>query len=258
MSTVTKSIDINVPIRTAYNQWTQFEEFPRFMDGVKSVTQIDDTRLHWVAEIAGRQKEWDAEISEQHPDERVAWTSTSGARNAGVVTFHRIDDDTTRVTVQMDVEPDGPIESIGDWAGILGRRIQGDMERFRDFIQGRGEPTGGRLTPSESEPEDEFVPAETREISDPRAARQLTGAAHRRAETRRAEVTDEPGSLIERGDATAPNARDGGYGSEMGLAADDPAYRMEERAMPAPGEMPQPPEPILGGDERHDPEDEHF
>jgi uncharacterized membrane protein len=142
MSSVTKSIDINVPIRTAYDQWTQFEEFPRFMEGVKSVTQVDDTHIHWVAEIAGRRKEWDAEISEQHADERVAWTSTSGARNAGVVTFHRIDDGTTRVTVQLDVDPEGPIESLGDWAGVLERRVQGDLERFRDFIQGHGEPTG--------------------------------------------------------------------------------------------------------------------
>jgi len=142
MSNVTKSIDINVPIRSAYDQWTQFEEFPRFMEGVKSVTQTDDLHLHWVAEVAGQTKEWDAEITEQHPDERVAWTSTSGARNAGVVTFHRIDDNTTRITVQMDVDPDGPIETIGDWAGLLDRRVQGDLERFRDFIQGRGEATG--------------------------------------------------------------------------------------------------------------------
>jgi uncharacterized membrane protein len=142
MSNVTKSIDVNVPIGTVYNQWTQFEEFPRFMEGIKSVTQTDDTHVHWVADIAGQRKEWDAEITEQHPDERVAWTSTSGARNAGVVTFHRLDDDTTRVTVQLDVEPDGPIETIGDWAGILDRRVQGDLERFRDYIQGRGEPTG--------------------------------------------------------------------------------------------------------------------
>ena len=142
MSNVTKSIDINVPIRSAYDQWTQFEEFPRFMEGVKSVTQTDDLHLHWVAEIAGQQKEWDAEITEQHPDDRVAWKSTSGAQNAGVVTFHRIDDNTTRVTVQIDVDPDGPIETIGDWAGLLDRRVEGDLERFRDFIQRRGEATG--------------------------------------------------------------------------------------------------------------------
>ena len=142
MSSVTKSIDVNVPIRTAYDQWTQFEQFPRFMEGVKEVRQLDDTHLHWVAEIAGVDKEWDAEISEQHPDERVAWHSTSGAPNAGVVTFHRLDDDSTRVTVQIDAEPDGVVETIGDWAGLLDRRVQGDLERFRDYIQGRGEPTG--------------------------------------------------------------------------------------------------------------------
>ncbi len=142
MSTVEKSVDVNVPIQTAYNQWTQFEEFPRFMDGVKSVTQTDDTHLHWVAEIAGKEKEWDAEITEQHPDERVAWTSTSGARNAGVVTFHRLDDDTTRVTLQMDVDPEGLIENIGDWTGILDGRVEGDMKRFKEYIESRGVETG--------------------------------------------------------------------------------------------------------------------
>ncbi len=142
MSTVTKSVDVNVPIQTAYNQWTQFEEFPRFMEGVKSVTQTDDTHLHWVAEIAGKDKEWDAEITEQHPDERVAWTSTAGARNAGVVTFHRLDDSTTRVTLQMDAEPEGVIENVGDWAGVLDRRVQGDMDRFKEYIESRGVETG--------------------------------------------------------------------------------------------------------------------
>jgi uncharacterized membrane protein len=142
MSSVTKSVDVNVPIRTAYDQWTQFEEFPQFMEGVKSVRQLDDTHLHWVAEIGGQEREWDAEVSEQHPDERVAWHSTSGARNAGVVTFHRLEDDMTRVTVQLDVEPEGPIETIGDWAGVLDRQVSGDLDRFKEFIEGRGAPTG--------------------------------------------------------------------------------------------------------------------
>jgi uncharacterized membrane protein len=142
MSNVIKSVDVDVPIRTAYDQWTQFEDFPRFMDGVKSVTQTDDTHLHWLAEIAGVEKEWDAEISEQHPDERVAWHSTAGAKNAGVVTFHRLDDNSTRVTLQMDVEPEGPVENIGDWLGILDRKVEGDMERFKAFIESRGDPTG--------------------------------------------------------------------------------------------------------------------
>jgi uncharacterized membrane protein len=142
MSTVTKSVDVTVPIQTAYNQWTQFEEFPRFMEGVKSVTQSDDTHIRWVAEIAGKEKEWDAEITEQHPDERIAWTSTSGARNAGVVTFHRLDDNKTRVTLQMDVDPEGLIENVGDWTGVLDRRVEGDMQRFKEFIESRGVETG--------------------------------------------------------------------------------------------------------------------
>jgi uncharacterized membrane protein len=142
MSTVEKSVDVNVPVNTAYNQWTQFEEFPRFMEGVKSVTQADDTHLHWVAEIGGQEKEWDAEITEQTPDQRVAWNSTSGARNAGVVTFHRLDDNTTRVTLQMDVEPEGVVENVGDFFGVLDGRVEGDMERFKEFIESRGVETG--------------------------------------------------------------------------------------------------------------------
>jgi uncharacterized membrane protein len=143
MASVVESIDVNVPVRTAYDQWTQFEEFPKFMEGVKSVEQLDDTHIHWKAEIAGQQKDWDAEITEQRPDERVAWRSTSGAQNAGVVTFHRIDDNTTRVTLQMDVEPEGAVESAGTAFGILERQVKGDLERFKAFIEGRGVETGG-------------------------------------------------------------------------------------------------------------------
>jgi uncharacterized membrane protein len=142
MASVVQSVDVKVPLSTAYNQWTQFEEFPRFMEGVKSVKQIDDTHLHWVAEIAGNEEEWDAEISEQHPDERVAWRSTSGPTNAGVVTFHRLDDDTTRVTLQMDAEPEGAVESVGTALGFLDRRVKGDLERFKEFIETRGSETG--------------------------------------------------------------------------------------------------------------------
>jgi uncharacterized membrane protein len=142
VASTTQSIEVNVPVRTAYNQWTQFEEFPQFMEGVKKVTQKDDTHLHWVAEVAGDEKEWEAEITEQHPDERVAWRNTEGARNAGVVTFHRIDENVTRVTVQMDYEPEGIMESAGDAIGMLDRRVQGDLERFKEFIEGRGVETG--------------------------------------------------------------------------------------------------------------------
>jgi uncharacterized membrane protein len=142
MTNVIQSIDVKVPVGTAYNQWTQFEDFPRFMDGVQAVTQVDDTHLRWVAEVAGQEETWDAEITEQHPDERVAWTSTSGARNAGVVTFHRIDDETTRVTLQLDAEPEGVVENVGASLGFLDRRVKGDLERFREFIERRGAETG--------------------------------------------------------------------------------------------------------------------
>jgi len=137
-----ESIDVQVPVRTAYNQWTQFEEFPQFMEGVERVEQLDDTRLHWVAKVAGKTKEWDAKITEQTPDQRIAWTATSGAENAGVVTFHRIDDATTRVTVQMDVDPEGPVENVGDAVGVPERRVKGDLERFKEFIESRGRETG--------------------------------------------------------------------------------------------------------------------
>jgi uncharacterized membrane protein len=142
MSTIVQSIDVRVPVRTAYNQWTQFEDFPRFMEGVEKVEQLDDTRLHWVAKVAGKKKEWDAEITEQTPDQRVAWTATSGAPNGGVVTFHRLDDSTTRVTVQMEVEPEGPVEAVGAAAGMPDRRVKGDLDRFKEFIESRGSETG--------------------------------------------------------------------------------------------------------------------
>jgi uncharacterized membrane protein len=142
MSTITKSVEVEVPISTAYNQWTQFEEFPRFMDGVERVEQIDDTHLHWVAEFGGQRHEWDAEITEQRPDERVAWRNTDGKENAGVVTFHRLDDDRTRVTVQMDFVPEGILEKAGAALGAPDRRVQGDLDRFKEVIESRGAETG--------------------------------------------------------------------------------------------------------------------
>ena len=142
MSRIDQTIDVRVPVTTAYNQWTQFEDFPHFMEGVKSVTQTDDTHLHWVAEIGGQEKEWDAEITEQEADERVAWNAITGAENAGVVTFHRIDDETSRVTLQMDVDPEGLVENIGTALGFLERRVKGDLERFKEFIESRGTATG--------------------------------------------------------------------------------------------------------------------
>ena len=142
MSTTEQSIDVNVPVTTAYNQWTQFETFPQFMEGVEQVTQLTDTTLHWVTEIAGTKREFDAEITEQTPDQRIAWTSIDGPKHAGVVTFHRLDEDTTRVMLQMDFDPEGLKEQIGDKLGFVKTRASGDLKRFKEFIESRGTETG--------------------------------------------------------------------------------------------------------------------
>ena len=142
MSTITESVDVDVPIKVAYDQWTQFESFPRFMDGVSEIRQIDDTHTHWVIEVAGITREFDATITEQHPEERVAWTTEDGPNHAGVITFHRLDDEKTRVTAQMDIDPEGFVENVADKAGILDRRIKADMKRFKEFIEGRDSATG--------------------------------------------------------------------------------------------------------------------
>lgn len=152
MSSIQKSIDVNVPVRTAYNQWTQFEEFPKFMDGVQEVKQLDDKRLHWRANIAGKEEEWDATITEQEPDMRVAWTNTSGAQHAGVVTFHRIAEEETRVMLQLDYDPEGFIENVGDALGFVSRRVEGDLERFKEFIEARGKETGAWRGEVEQDP----------------------------------------------------------------------------------------------------------
>jgi uncharacterized membrane protein len=137
VSTVTESVDVDVPVRTAYNQWTQFEEYPRFMDGVQQISQLDATHTHWKTEIGGVKREFDAEITEQLPDERVAWKSTEGEKQAGVVTFHRLDDSRTRVTVQMDYEPQGIVEKAGSAVGVIGHQVKGDLRRFKDYIENR-------------------------------------------------------------------------------------------------------------------------
>jgi uncharacterized membrane protein len=142
MQKIEESTEIDVPVSVAYNQWTQFEEFPRFMEGVEKVEQLDDRRLHRVADVAGKRDEWDAEISEQRPDERVAWHSTSGTPNAGAVTFHRLGDNRTKVMVQIDYEPEGAVEKMGDALGMVERRTKGALERFKEFIESRGSETG--------------------------------------------------------------------------------------------------------------------
>ncbi len=140
---VLESIDVHVPVRTAYNQWTQFESFPQFMEGVERIDQISPTKTHWVTKIAGVQREFDAEVTEQHPDERVAWTTEDGTHQSGVVTFHRIDDDTTRVTLQLDHDPQGFVEKVGDALGIVQHRIKGDLANFKKFIEARGAEESG-------------------------------------------------------------------------------------------------------------------
>lgn len=142
MSVIEKSIEINVPVRAAYNQWTQFEEFPKFMEGVKQVKQLDDKHLQWKADIGGKEKEWKAEITEQIPDERIAWTSRGGAINAGVVTFHRLSDSKSKVMLQMEYDPQGFVETVGDAVGVVTQRVQGDLERFKQYIENRGQETG--------------------------------------------------------------------------------------------------------------------
>jgi len=142
MSNIEKSIDVHVPVHTVYNQWTQFEEFPRFMEGVEEVRQLDDKRLHWRANVGGKEKDWDAVITEQLPDQRIAWRNTTGATNAGVVTFHRLNDNTTRVMLQLEYDPEGIIENVGDVIGVVSNRVRGDLERFKEFIEARGSETG--------------------------------------------------------------------------------------------------------------------
>jgi uncharacterized membrane protein len=142
MSTIEQSIEVQVPVRTAYNQWTQFEDFPQFMEGVEEVRQLDDTRLEWVADIGGQRREWEAKITEQIPDERIAWANVGGLTHAGVVTFHRISDDTSKVMLQMEYDPEGFVENIGDFLGIVKKRVKGDLERFKEFIERAGSETG--------------------------------------------------------------------------------------------------------------------
>ncbi|MFI9650635.1 SRPBCC family protein [Streptomyces sp. NPDC052040] len=145
MSQVEESIQVDVPVRTAYNQWTQFETFPEFMEGVERIEQRTDTLTHWVTKVAGVQREFEARISEQIPDERVAWTTVDGeVRQAGVVTFHRLDEGRTKVMLQMEFDPEGLAETVGDKSGFIKRQISGDLKRFKEFIESRsGVETGG-------------------------------------------------------------------------------------------------------------------
>ena len=142
-TTIEQSIDLDVPVRAAYDQWTRFEEFPQFMKGVEEIRQLDDRHLHWVAELGGTRHEWDAEITEQQPDERVAWRNTDGKDNAGVVTFHKLSDTSSRVMVQIDFVPEGIKEKVGAAINAPDRHVKGDLERFKELVEAKGGPDEG-------------------------------------------------------------------------------------------------------------------
>jgi uncharacterized membrane protein len=142
MSSIEESIDVNVPVSTAYNQWTQFQDFPKFMDSVQEVKQLDDSHLHWRANVAGKEEQWDSEITEQIPDQRIAWRSTSGVRNAGDVTFQKLSDAKTRIKLKMDYEPQSADEKIGDALGLVRMQTKGNLKRFKELLESRGAETG--------------------------------------------------------------------------------------------------------------------
>jgi len=156
MPKIQDSIEVQVPVQQAYNQWTQFEDFPKFMEGIQSVQQLDDTHVHWVAEIRGETREWTTEITEQRPDEKVAWKTIDGeVKNDGVVSFEQIARDQTRVNVQMDVEGESTAENVaGDLLGVVKSQVHGDLERFKQLIENRDEATGafrGKVQDGETE-----------------------------------------------------------------------------------------------------------
>lgn len=142
MQTIEKSIVVNAPLRMVYNQWTQFEDFPKFMEGIESVRQIDDNHLHWVSEIYGKHEEWDAEIFDQIPDESISWRSLSGPAHNGTIHFRPDNENTTQVTLTMSYEPKGFLEKTADALGLIARRIEGDLERFKEFVESRQSESG--------------------------------------------------------------------------------------------------------------------
>jgi uncharacterized membrane protein len=143
MKQLEHSIEVDAPVTATYNQWTQFEDFPRFMEGVESVTQLDEKRVHWVAEVGGKRKEWDAEITRQVPDREIDWVGLGDADNRGRIVFEAVDADTSKVTMMLDYDPEGMVEEVGDALGLVKRRVEGDMERFKEFLEARGRETGG-------------------------------------------------------------------------------------------------------------------
>src|SRR3954462_13840484 len=172
MSKVEKSVEVAVPVSTAYNQWTQFEEFPQFMSGVQQVEQLDDRTLRWVAEIAGVRRQWIATVLEQVPNRKVAWAATEGATNAGAVTFETVGGASTRVTLSLDYEPEGVVEKAGDVLNIVERQAVGGLERFKSFIESRGSETGAWRGEVTDEPD-----VGTPDVEDAAASRGDSGKA---------------------------------------------------------------------------------
>lgn len=152
METIEKSILVQKPLDAVYDQWTRFEEFPQFMEGVKNVQEIAHKRLHWVAEIAGKEKQWDAEIFDQVPGQRIAWRSTRGAKNSGMVTFAATTPNQTRVSLRLSYDPEGIVENLGDMLGLVSARVAGDLNRFKEFMESGDKPATGQPIPSEMQP----------------------------------------------------------------------------------------------------------
>lgn len=161
MKTIEETVDVVVPVRTAYNQWTQFESFPSFMSGVERVTQLTDTTTHWQTNVNGVRREFDAEITEQHPDERIAWRTVDGPFHAGVVTFHRLDNRRTRVSLQMELDPEGLTEKAGSALGVVDRQSKGDLQRFKEFIEAKGTATGAWRGDVAAPPQEDTPPPST-------------------------------------------------------------------------------------------------
>jgi uncharacterized membrane protein len=155
MERISHTVEVDVPVTAAYDQWTQFEEFPRFMSGVEKVEQLDDEHLRWHAKIAGVEREWDSTIVRQEPDQVIAWDGFGGPDNAGMVEFRPVADTKTAVTVTMEWEPEGAVEKAADALGIVSGRVEGDLERFKGYIEERGAATGawrGRIEGSQTQP----------------------------------------------------------------------------------------------------------
>jgi len=204
MERIEKSIDVGCPVRTVYNQWTQFEDFPKFMDGVKDVRQLDDTHVHWHAEVWGKDKEWDAEITEQVPDERISWRSVSGALNAGTVRFEPLGPDRTRVRLVMAYEPEGAIENIGDALGVMSGRVEHTVKDFKKFIEQRGQETGawrGEVHDSQKQSSSAGSTA-----SQPRGGRSAASGSRGTSGTSGARGTNPGGSTSRPSGTTDPDA----------------------------------------------------